>query len=482
MTNKWAKSPAQLPFLLLTGAIIVWLVCLQLFQDGMFMDGTQYAAVARNLARGYGSFWNPVLAKNSVAGLNSFHEHPPLVFWLQSLFFKVFGFNNIYPERIYCLVMLLVTAYFIIKIWQKVFEDRPETRPLHWLPVLLWVIMPIVFWQFTNNIHENTMGLFTTGAVCCFLYAVRSSVYKSPLFYAGILFTGLAFLSKGVPGLFPLAFYPLYFLVYRKPSLKDVVIATLLPVLILTGMGWAMLQNPEANQAMRIWFFDRMLHRISNDPVESNHFHILIGLFLEQLPALIAVGLGYMLVRFRQPETDEALNPVAKPVVLFLLLGFSASLPLMLTLVQRNFYFTPALPLFAIAWAALTVQPVMYLVRWVERNTKVRQTLTVFFSIALLAGVVATIFMAGNPKRDKDMLHDVYALQTVLKENTTVCVPSEIMWNNWSMRCYMMRYNSVEFAEGDSCNFYLNYKGVTLPNGYNNKNLELKAFGLGEKN
>lgn len=478
MTNKWAKSPVQLPFLLLTGAAIVWLVCLQLFQDGMFMDGTQYAAVARNLARGYGSFWNPVLAKNSVAGLNSFHEHPPLVFFLQSLFFKVFGLHNIYPERIYCLVMLLLTAVFMILIWRKVFEEKPETRKLYWLPVFLWVIMPIVFWQYTNNIHENTMGMFTTGAICCFLYAAQSSIYRSPLFYPGILFTGCAFLSKGVPGLFPLAFFPIYFLVYRKPSFKDITIATTLSVLLLMGLGWIILQNPEAKEAMRIWFFDRMLHRISNDPVESSHLHILPGLFLEQLPALIAVALGALFTYIK----TKGKPILSKPFLLFLLTGLSASLPLMLTLVQRNFYFTPALPFFALAWAVLLVHSIQYLVSYLQGKAVLKRNLSIVLGLVLLTGIASTIFMAGKAKRDKDMLHDVYALQPVLKENTTVCVPSDIMWFNWSMRCYMMRYNSVEFAEGDSCTYYLNYKGSALPEVYTAKELGLKSFELGLKN
>jgi 4-amino-4-deoxy-L-arabinose transferase-like glycosyltransferase len=84
-------SDNRLPFWLLTINAIVWLILLPLYQDGMFMDGVQYAAVARNLAKGIGSFWFPVFSDNYVAGLNSFHEHPPLVYYLQSFFFKIFA-------------------------------------------------------------------------------------------------------------------------------------------------------------------------------------------------------------------------------------------------------------------------------------------------------------------------------------------------------------------------------------------------------
>ena len=55
---------------------------------GMFMDGTIYAAISRNLAEGVGTMW----ALHFSAGLFPvFREHPPLVFWLQSFFFRLLG-------------------------------------------------------------------------------------------------------------------------------------------------------------------------------------------------------------------------------------------------------------------------------------------------------------------------------------------------------------------------------------------------------
>ena len=56
----------------------------QLFSDGMFMDGLAYAALSKNMAIGYGSFWYPHLSDTL---WNEFHEHPGLGLWLQSLFF-----------------------------------------------------------------------------------------------------------------------------------------------------------------------------------------------------------------------------------------------------------------------------------------------------------------------------------------------------------------------------------------------------------
>ena len=46
-------------------AVLLWLVAPYWLQEGMFMDGQIYAAVAQNLADGLGSFWAPVYQPSS---------------------------------------------------------------------------------------------------------------------------------------------------------------------------------------------------------------------------------------------------------------------------------------------------------------------------------------------------------------------------------------------------------------------------------
>lgn len=46
----------------------------------MFVDGVTYAAIARNLAQGNGSFWSPFYTATLYP---QFFEHPPLGFALQ---------------------------------------------------------------------------------------------------------------------------------------------------------------------------------------------------------------------------------------------------------------------------------------------------------------------------------------------------------------------------------------------------------------
>jgi hypothetical protein len=57
-------------------------------RQGMFVDGLMYATISNNLAQGIGSFWSPQLSQTVFP---AFHEHPPLVFGIESIFFRVLG-------------------------------------------------------------------------------------------------------------------------------------------------------------------------------------------------------------------------------------------------------------------------------------------------------------------------------------------------------------------------------------------------------
>jgi 4-amino-4-deoxy-L-arabinose transferase-like glycosyltransferase len=443
----------QTPFILLTLSAIVWLICFPLFQDGMFMDGVQYAAVSRNLARGTGTFWFPVFSENSVAGLDTFHEHPPLVFFIQSIFFKIFGLNNIYPERIYCLFTFTVAAFFIVLIWRKIFEDNSEIRNLFWLPVLLWVVMPVVFWSYANNIQENTVTVFTTAAIYFFLVSVNSvSVLRNIFFYFGITAIILAVLSKGLPGLFPVVFFIAFALAIKRISIKKAIVVTLIMLLIISLVFLLILLLPQAKSSLHIWFFDRMLFRIENNPVTENHFKILMDLFTEQLPSILICCFSVLLFKTKKIDYKHFNNHT---VLFWFLLGCCGSLPLVLTKVQRAFYFTPALPMFAIGWSIFIAHGIGNWQKIYLQSKTIIRASVILFSIALLSGLLFTVIYSGKPKRSELLLQDVYTIGNTIAADSKVCVSDEIMWNNWAFRCYMMRYNSISFSTDGSCEYFI---------------------------
>src|SRR6056297_2839245 len=159
---------------------------------GMFMDGTIYAAISRNLADGLGSPW----ALHFSEGLFPvFREHPPLVFWIQSLFFRVLG-DSYLTERVYDLVVVLTTAG----------RGLDSLAAYWWLPLLLWVVVPKWSWTYRNNMLESPLTVVCLAAVLLVLAGLRSTGMRGLVVRtaAAALATLLAFLAKGPVALFVL--------------------------------------------------------------------------------------------------------------------------------------------------------------------------------------------------------------------------------------------------------------------------------------
>jgi 4-amino-4-deoxy-L-arabinose transferase-like glycosyltransferase len=86
-----------------------------LFTYGMFLDGTIYAVIAKNMAWGKGSFWQPHYTETL---FSAFYEHPPLALWIESLFFRIFG-TSIFVERFYSVFCVVLTGFFMVKYGKK---------------------------------------------------------------------------------------------------------------------------------------------------------------------------------------------------------------------------------------------------------------------------------------------------------------------------------------------------------------------------
>ncbi|MEM9052552.1 MAG: glycosyltransferase family 39 protein [Bacteroidota bacterium] len=194
------------------------------------MDGLYYAAVANNMANGFGSFWVPHLSPN----LHSdFFEHPPLAMGLQAALFKVFG-SSIYVERFYSLLTFIATAGLISLIWKELTGSFKRL----WLPIFMWIIAGQVFWAVSNNMLENTMMIFTTLAVWLYFVKVRSG-NRLWLLFAGISLV-LALFTKGFFCLYVWGL-PFFDWLFRRQSrihvaLTDtliLVLASVVPTLLL---------------------------------------------------------------------------------------------------------------------------------------------------------------------------------------------------------------------------------------------------------
>src|SRR5262249_8887660 len=147
------------------------------------------------------TFWAPTYTATIYP---EFHEHPPLGFWLQSLWFKVIG-DHLFVERLYTLTAACATGLVIVFLWRRVTRGTDAFQS-EWLPFLLWIAVPLVSWSVVGNLLETTVSVFTTTAVLAVVYGSGANSTGGAV--AGGAVAGLcvaaAALTKGPVGLFPL--------------------------------------------------------------------------------------------------------------------------------------------------------------------------------------------------------------------------------------------------------------------------------------
>ena len=186
----------------------------RLVPEGIFLDGVTYASISRNLAIGKGTFWSPYYRNEW-----PFSEHPPLMFGIQAIFFKIFG-DHYLTEKIYSFFIWLLTAIGIRFLWNSLLADK-EVKYSYTLPLLAWCIIPTVTWGYTNNILDTTMCLFDMLAVICLYKACTQSKGTIIFLLLGSICIAGALLTKGPVGAFPLAVPFVYWLVYKAKSIKS---------------------------------------------------------------------------------------------------------------------------------------------------------------------------------------------------------------------------------------------------------------------
>lgn len=410
------------------------------------MDGQQYACVSKNLAEGKGTFWKPWLSETwERNGSNYFLEHPPLVYALQAPFFKALG-NSLYSERIYSLLSALLSMLLIHKIWQLI--RHADTRNQSWLPVLIWSTIPLVYWSFQNNMHENTLSLFCIAST--YLYLLYREREKIGYLIAAGFMIFCAVLSKGIPGLFPLALPFIDLIIRRNLSWLSAIKATLILLAVPAIIFLLLMLYEPAKSSLEFYAVERLFYRIQESHTVSSRFYLLERMWMALIPYLALLFLS-LILRISRKESLR-LDPWAS---FFLLLGFAASLPIMMTSVQRGFYLVPSFPYFAIAFAILLsdwLNPLYSGIRFYQKN---QGLLRIVFSVLLLSSIGILICQAGSPGRDRDILSDCYAIGEIIPEGSTQCIQLE---DEWSLTFYLLRYFDVSLYYGlNDCEYSIKY-------------------------
>lgn len=438
----------QIPFYLTVISIFLLIISPNLLSDGMFMDGVLYAIVSNNLANSQGTLWH--LNMQPVDPV--FYAHPPLGFVMQSVFYKLFG-NSIYIERVYSILTFIITAFIIVKIWNNVVLEKENNKS--WLPLGFWFLIPLVSWAASNNMLENTMMIFTSLSVLCIICSLKSHRFLY-LFLAGIsLFA--AFMTKGLVGLFPLSLVFWIFVFDKQVTFKRFLVdlfftmgVMFLPFIILITV------SQDARDFFSIYFQTQVFKSIVSVQTVANRFYI-VGQLLKELIIVFSI----ILILFFATRKKTAYFPVNKWVMIFLFVGLSGILPIMITLKQRGFYMLPSFPFLAISAALFVAPGVNYLINKINYTHLWFRVFKYVSMFLFIGGLVLIGLNVNRIGRDKNKIEDVYAIMKIVPSHTTISLSPDLH-TDWSLHAYFGRYADIGL---DSKN--LNHKFLVIKKGDN---------------
>ena len=429
------------PFWLLLVGIALMLMSSSLLTEGMFVDGVTYASISRNMAEGQGTFWNPHYTQTLYP---EFRQHPPLALGMEALAFKAFG-DHLWVEKAYSVLTFLLSGLLIALIWKRT-TNRVQWA---WLPLLFWLAMPLVTWSATNNLLENTMTVFVLLAV----YWMLLSYLKNNKVW--LLLSALpllcAFLSKGFTGLFPLAF-PLVYCIFdeRRRWLQGPVDMLLLSVAMALLSGVMFLVFPSSWSYLKSYFTLQVMGGGLHEATVTTRFYIVFALLQQLLLPLMLLASAFLLRKMAKAKGGRLFEfpPDRNRFLVFLLVGLTGVLPIMVSVKQRDFYMLAALPFFALALGHLALSTANVLL--VGITPAVRKWLTVGSCCVLLLGIVLNVTHIGKYGRDEALIEEVKQKIAEVGDNSIIEISQE-EYTHWAKHAsYYMRYGKISLSPNNN--------------------------------
>ncbi|MCR4829505.1 MAG: hypothetical protein K5864_08590 [Bacteroidales bacterium] len=447
--------------------------------EGMAHIGLDNAVIAKKMASGFEGFWLPKI--NSQASDPS--GYLPLGYWLQSQWFHLVGDGSYLAEKFYSVLVFFLMGMLVVWIWKLLGAPKGSG----WTPLFCLIMIPLVTWSATSNLLEGTMTLFVELAVVFILLgrnaatravarhvkrggsAKRNAVHVIFTAYPPIrivcavlaaLMLEMAFMVKGVMGIFPIIFPLIYWLFTRRERL----LCPLFSVGVMVGT-WilslfaVMLFSPTVYFHLYNYLHHQLIGGVLHVQTVASHLYILYVLVV-QLAIPLSVMIVLALIRARKMplssvlfygklRTKRKVNLTAEQINLsrmgwvFFTTGMVGVLPIMLGLKQQDFYIVPTLPFFAISLGCFFYN---LLEEWLEHTGKLAgRLLAAFAVIFFLSGLMLNLNGIHKISSNADLLHDMKLILPMLDKGETISVSNELLQDP-EVGEYFYRYKDINFT------------------------------------
>jgi len=432
----------------------------KLLELGKHGDGVEYASVARNMAEGRGSLWKPYFS-DTFGRL--YREHPPLIYWLQSFLFKIFG-DGPYFEGLYGLAVGLIIFACTALFWNGVCRDFKLPPSGAWWPNLLLVSVPV--FTYLSQTHRMVFS-FAVFAILATYFAYRSMLIEKYAVLcsigAGIL-TYLGFIAQGPAACFTFAVPVVCWL-----SLAAKLPRAIINSLVLVGVFAVLLLGTFRLYPDSLEFFDffwntQIVASLQNKRSASDAYWHLAQRWLAEMIVPFIVAAVLMLaarVSWRKIKFN-------RQALFFLLVALSCSLPFMISRRQNIRYIFQSFPFYALSLAFFTQAVALKIEEAFAGGKKLRMGSAALALLLFGAGTASMLSHKDHIARRKPFYRDFYLQHVQLPERSIISIcPPAIDKDDW-LFADMQRFYKASLSAEAGHDYLIIDKDSTcvVPQGY----------------
>ena len=432
----------------------------KLMRLGIHGDGIEYAAVAMNMADDVGTFWKPYL-DDAVHPV--FHEHPPLVFWIQSIFFRIFG-DGLSLESFYGALVGLVIMGCMALFWLRVRRDFQLSALGTWWPMLLIVSLPIYTYMMQTN---RLICTYTILAILPTYASYRSMIGNRHMILFSLLsgvLIYLGFIAKGPVAFFTFA-VPAIAWIALKAKFSRAVFSTLLAMVTFALVILATFYLfPESQDFWKgFWKAQVVASLKSERGAGDTHWYLVERWAAEMAVPVVIAGFFMALTRisFRQIRFN-------RQALFFLLIALAGSLPFLLSTRQHNRYIFQSFPFYVLSLAFAVDRVAAGIESILSDRPRLRVAIGAFALIFFLAAFAGMLYKKDHIRSRKPFYEDIYMQKIELPARTTISAcPKAMIHNDW-LFADMMRVYKVSCTPETGKEYFLIAKdsGCAVPEGY----------------
>lgn len=463
------------PVFLLGLSLLLLLIILPLTRHGMFLDGIIYAAIAKNLSLGHGSLWQPFYSQTHFP---LFYEHPPLVFYLEAQWFKLFG-SGFMVERLYCLCMAFAQFFLIFCYWLK---KQQAAFIQGGLLLFIWLLIPLNQ-LYISNLLEGTLTFFTT--VAAFLLLIKTSSQKG--FWLLLILSAqsivIAFFCNGPTAFFPLAIPVIQSLI--KEQAVSLAVKKTAALIFFCALSLLVIYTciPGALENTQHYFHQQLLAAISGKRQMNytglNHLHIVL-LFLRAYWPVSTFALGCLVIAAllcQQRIGHYCRTQWSPSCSLFFLLALVSSLPVGISHRQALNYIMQSSPFFTLFIMFLCKNSFQTIAHCVSEKRRAYQSLLGACLCVFFASLGFTIVKTNGFNRHALAQQDIQYLRHYCKEDAVLSTSKSIYYE-WYTGAYLARESMISLSPERGHTYYLGLKNEPLPKHYHSLHLPLNYYQL----